>query len=86
MSIRFVRTLRPALPSDECTAKTSAEASVRLEQKTALGSERVLNREPRGISLRDQNLAEEVSASALHSKSVVELVLRDQVHLDEKAT
>src|SRR5262249_9188909 len=69
---------------DELCPEAGAVALLRLEPGAALLRERILNREPGGVPARDQDVPEPVSGLLLDLECLLELLLRDDAHLDQQ--
>src|SRR5262249_33824237 len=74
----------PLLPPDELRPRAGAVALPRLEPEPALLRERILNREPGRVPARDQDVPEPLSGLLLDLECLLELLLRDDAHLDQK--
>ena len=62
---------------------SAAEPKLRFGQQAALHTESVTDRSSSSATMSDQNLTKELSASLLRLKRLLELLLRDQLHLDQ---
>src|SRR5436309_3927154 len=76
----------PFFPPDELCPQAGAVPLLRLEPEPALLRERILNREPGGVAAGDQDVPEPVSGLLLNLECLLELLLRDDAHLDQKQT
>ena len=74
----------PFFPLDELRPQARAVALLRLEPEPALLRERILNRQPGGVAAGDQDVPEPPSGLLLNLECLLELLLRDDAHLDQK--
>jgi len=65
---------------------STAEPKLRFGQQAALHTERISDRSSSSATMSDQDFAEELSGTLLGFKRLLELLLRDQAHLDQDLT